>query len=175
MNQYELLYIVGTQYTDQEIEGIQSTVSKLLEDAGAKILRNENLGKIRLAYPIEKISHGSYILVFFDAEADALQDINRRLGLSDEVLRHTLLNRADGALERTFELSSYVAPLSEEAKAQKKEEKPSKPKSAPKKAPELEIAPPTPSADSSTEKKMSIEELDEKLDKILEGDIAENI
>ena len=116
MKGYELLYIVGSQFTDEEIGGIQAVMTKLLETAGAKILRNENLGKIRLAYPIKKIRHGSYILVHFDAEGSALSDLNRRIGLTEEVLRHTILERPEGAVERTFELSSYVPPLSEEAK-----------------------------------------------------------
>ena len=178
MKEYELLYIVGTQYTDEEIVGVQAVVTKLLEDAGAKILRQENLGKIRLAYPIKKIRHGSYILVMFNAEPSALNDLNRRIALSDEVLRHTLLERDADALERTFELSSYVAPLSEEAKGEKTEKEVKRPSAtkAPVRttpAPEIEIAPPTPAV--VEDPAMSMEELDQKLDKILDGDIAENI
>lgn len=184
MKEYELLYIVPTQYTDPEIEMIQSQIAKLLEDQGAKILRNENLGKIRLAYPIGAQHHGSYILVHFDCEATALTEINRKLGLTDEILRHTLLVRASGALEKKFELSSYVAPLSEEAKKERDasprrstrishgdegfEEKP-----VFKKAPARPLPPPPPMKPEPAG--MTMEELDEKLDKILEGDIADNI
>jgi len=174
MKEYELLYIVGTQFTEEEIGGIQGVIATLLENAGAKILRNENLGKIRLAYPIKKIQHGSYILVHFDAEGSALADVNRRLGLTEEVLRHTILERADGAVERTYELVSYVAPLSDEAKAEKETKRSSSTsKSSAKKAPEIEIAPPTPA--STEDASLTMEELDQKLDKILEGDIAQNI
>lgn len=173
MKGYELLYIVGTQFTDQEIEGIGSTISQMLETAGAKVLKIQNLGKIRLAYPIKKMRHGSYILAYFDADPSAIADVNRRLALTDEILRHTILERPAGALERTFELSSYVAPLSEEARTEKETKRPST-KSAPKKRVEsATIAPPTPA--SAEESKMSMEELDEKLDKILDGDIAQNI
>lgn len=173
MKGYELLYIVGSQFTDEEIGGIQGIMTKLLETAGAKILRNENLGKIRLAYPIKKIRHGSYILVHFDAEGSALSDLNRRIGLTEEVLRHTILERPEGAVERTFELSSYVPPLSEEAKVEKETKRPSSSKSSKKKAEEIEIAPPTPA--SAEDASLTMEELDQKLDKILDGDIAENI
>lgn len=170
MKEYELLYIVGTQFTDQEIVGIQSKIDEMLTQAGAKVLKTQNLGKLKLAYPIKKIRHGSYRLSYFDAEPSVIVDLNRRLGLTEEILRHTMLARPVGALEHTFELTSYVAPLSEEAKPER-EMKRAPLKTFKKAEPQLPSPPPMAAAVSS----MTMEELDQKLDKILEGDIAENI
>ncbi|MBI4435658.1 30S ribosomal protein S6 [Candidatus Uhrbacteria bacterium] len=170
MKGYELLYIVGTQFTDQEIADIQGKINTLLEEAGAKVLKSENLGKLKLAYPIKKIRHGSYILTYFDAEPSTVKDLNRRLALREEMLRHTLLERPVGALEHKFELTSYVAPLSEEAKPEREMKRPAV-KTFKKAEPLLPSPPPA----SASEPAMSMEELDQKLDKILEGDIAENI
>lgn len=181
MKGYELLYIVGSQFTEAEIEEIRTNVAGLIEKAEGKVVKTENLGKIRLAYPIKKISHGTYVLVYFDAEPGALADLNRRLGLMDEVLRHTILERPANALERTFEIDSYIAPLSEEAKASRDAKRASKPapkKTESKKAESTnteepkEIAPPAPA--DAEEAKMSMKELDQKLDTILEGN-SENI
>lgn len=177
MNTYELLYIVPTQYTDDEVGEIEKKVSGLVEKVGGKVASNTNLGKIRLAYPIKKVRHGTYILSYFEAEGEQVAELDRQLRLADEVLRHTIVDRPEGADSSSFELSSYVAPLSEEAKAQRKpkartERKVATP--ATPAAPEA-IAPPAPSATSAEESKMTMEELDQKLDKILEGDIAENI
>ena len=172
MNKYELLYIVSAQYTDKEVEGIQKLVSDLLEKSGGKVVSQQNLGKIKLAYPIKKQRHGTYILVYFDAEPNTVKETNRLLGLMDEVLRHTMLARPHGAEERKFEISSYIAPLTEEGKrVEIKQTKIERPKIDVQE----ELAPPTPSINTAEESKMSIEELDEKLDKILEGDIADNI
>ncbi len=174
MKQYELFYIVATVYTDVEIAAIQAEIVKLLESLGAKILRHENLGKIRLAYPIKSQHHGSYVLVHFDAEPSVLSELNRKLGLTDSILRHTLLERAPGALTKKFELISYVAPLTEEAKKERE--------AAPRRAPvkpsfhkEIAFQVTAPVAVAREVAPMSMEELDQKLDKILEGDIAENI
>jgi small subunit ribosomal protein S6 len=169
MKEYELLYIVPAQYTDEEISGIQGTIATLVEGFGAKVLRNENLGKIRMAYQIKGVRHGSYILVHFNAEADQISELNRKLGLTDEVLRHTIVDRRAGALEKTFEISSYVAPLSEEARQQTEDARSAKPMSKPVVKTPVKVAPPVPV--KATDTKMSMEELDEKLDKILEGDI----
>ena len=107
----------------------------------------------------------------FDADSSIVQDINRRLGLMDEVLRHTLLARVSGALEKTFEISSYVPPLSEESKPEKETKRPSSKSS--KKSTQAELPSPLPTL--AQDNGMSMEELDKKLDQILEGDIAENI
>lgn len=170
MKEYELLYIVGTQFTDQEIAGIQSKIDDLLTQAGAKVLKTQNLGKIKLAYPIKKIRHGSYALSYFDAEPSVIVDLNRRLGLAEEILRHTLLERPSDALERTFELTSYVAPLSEEAKPEREMKR-----ALFKTFKKIELQLPSLTPVSAQDSSMTMEELDQKLDKILEGDIAENI
>ena len=165
---------------DEEIVEIEKKISALVEKMEGKIVSSTNLGKIRLAYPIKKIRHGTYVLVYFDAQGDKLKELNRQLSLTDEVLRHTIIDRAEDADPSKFELTSYVAPLSEEAKAQRREksrsekERPRKPR-PPAPEPVKAIVPPAPSTTSTEESKMSLEELDKKLDEILEGDIAENI
>jgi small subunit ribosomal protein S6 len=195
MKEYELFYLVPSQFTDDEVTEIQKTVADLLKANEATILRDENLGKVTLAYPIKKVTHGTYVIVHFDAEPTVIKELDRKLKLTEEVLRHMLLERAEGALEKQIDLSSYVPPLNEEGRRtmgeEKKEESSRAPRTpAPKptaaptpvapvaEAPVEEpakIAPPTPSATTADETKMTMEELDQKLDKILEGDIADNI
>lgn len=166
MNKYELLYIVPAQYTDEEVTGVQKTVAQILEKSGAVISRDELLGKIKLAYPIKKVRHGTYVLVQFQAEAEAMSEMDRTLRLSDEVLRHLITHMPPGAEAKVYELTEYVAPLSEEARAQKSE----------RKAPAKEEETPVVKAEASKEEKpkLSMEELDQKLDKILEEDITKD-
>lgn len=164
---YELLYIVPTRYTDDEVAGIRKQVTGTIEKVGGKVTREESLAKIKLAYPIAKQRHGTYVLVHFTAETSALQELDRQLGLTDEVIRHTVLVLPKGAEEKTFELTSYVAPLSEEARDTRSDSRgPRREGSAPAipgTAPAAVVA--------RTEASMSIEELDKKLDQILEGDV----
>jgi small subunit ribosomal protein S6 len=184
MQQYELLYIVPAQFTDEEVGGIQKQVSTLVTKVGGKLLEDHSLGKIRLAYPIKKVNHGTYILAYVEAEGSMVAELDRQLRLTDEVLRHTIVDRVPGSKSTDYELTSYVAPLSEEAMEARSAKKPARSGSAPR-PPRRErtskpdaitaVAPPAPSVSSTEEKTMSMEELDQKLDKILEGDIAENI
>ncbi len=175
MNQYELLYIVSNQYTDGEIEKIAGQVSAEVTHLGGTVISSRNIGKIRLAYPIKKQRHGTYVLVHFDAESSVIDSLNRKLGLTDEVLRHTITTRRPGAENEAYELTSYVAPLSEEARRERQKDRPEDGTRPVRRAAEEPLPPPPPSATSAEESKMSMEELDKKLDEILDVDSTENI
>ncbi len=157
---YELLYIVGSQYADNEIAGVMEKIGGMLAKAGAAVARNENLGKIKLAYPIKNARHGTYVLVHFEAEPAAVNALDRSLRLSDEVLRHQIVTLPKGAEKRTYQISAYVAPLSEEARRELP--------AAPRPRPVAPAQPPTKREEAS----MSIADLDKKLDEILETDVT---
>jgi len=176
---YELLYILPTRYTDTEVEGIQAKVKGLVEKSGAKVMKEDNLGRIRLAYPIKQIRHGSYILSYFEvaptgeewSESKTVAEVDNQLRLAEEVLRHMIIQLPKGIPERSFDLESYVAPLSEEDEenrhAARHAETPVKVAVAAK-VPETEPV-------ARDEKPLSMEELDKKLDEILDVNISENI
>jgi len=167
---YEILYIIPTRYTDAEIEGIQGVVRGLVEKAGAKVVKEENLGRIRLAYPIKQTRHGSYILAYVEAETSMVAEIENQLRLATEVLRHMIVQLPKGIPERSFALESYVAPLSEE------EEEMRRPRRAVETAPvkTVEVSE-TEEPMLREEKPLSMEELDKKLDEILDVNTSENL
>ncbi len=161
---YELLYMVPSRYTDAEVADIQKKVDGLIAQAGGTVSKEENLGKIRLAYPIKQTRHGTYVLVYFDAEGNSVRTLDEQLRLTGEVLRHMTIQAPAGAEAQKRELQSYVAPLSEE----ESESKPLSPRPRAAMAPvpiQAPMAPPM-----KPEKSMSIEELDKKLDEMLESD-----
>ncbi len=172
MNKYELLYIVPTQYTDDEVVEIKTKIADVVQKNGGTIISSEVLGKIKLAYPINKIRHGSYVLTYFDAEPEAIKEMDRLLSLSEELLRHTIVARPAGAENRIFEISAYVAPLSEEAKEQTREGAPARLRKTAASTLDAIAQPASlaPSATSAEESKMSMVELDKKLDEILDAE-----
>ncbi|MDP2631627.1 MAG: 30S ribosomal protein S6 [Candidatus Uhrbacteria bacterium] len=155
---YEILYIVPSKFSDTEIGGVIDNVSKLLEANEAKIEKTENLGKIKLAYPINKITHGTYILVYVDVDGSVLKKIDQDFRLADFVLRHIIV-KCDSIPSKTPLITAYQPPLTPEGKrtAQRKKADESKQQA-------------TPSAE-----RMSVEELDKKLDEILDSDIVQGV
>ena len=177
MNQYELLYIISNQFTDAEIEKIMQQVDAEVTAQGGTVVSSRTIGKIRLAFPIKKQHHGTYVLTYFDAETSVIGALNRKLILTDEVLRHSITTRRPGVENDVFELTSYVAPLSEEARREKQKDRGEEP-ARPRRVVEEVATPlpsPTPSGTSAEESKMSMEDLDKKLDALLDEDVSENV
>jgi small subunit ribosomal protein S6 len=169
MQKYELLYIVPTQFADTEIDGLREKFGKTIEQTGAKVTRNESLGKIKLAYPVKKQRHGTYVLVHFEAEPTVIAGLDRTLRLSDEVLRHIIVDLAPGSEKKTYQIASYVAPLSEEARDMRRGPSADGAPAPRKVAPAIEDTAVTPKKDEPV---MSMEELDKKLDEILDQDVT---
>jgi small subunit ribosomal protein S6 len=170
MQTYELLYIVPAQFADTEIDSVRDKIARMTEQTGAKVTRNESLGKIKLAYPIKHQRHGTYVIVHFEAEPNVVAGLDRQLRLSDEVLRHLIVER-DPALDRKeYHIASYVAPLSDEARAER-EARRGAPVAAPVKPAAVAVLQPSAPA-KAEEMSMSMEELDKKLDEILDQDVA---
>ena len=96
MKNYELLYIVSNQYTEDEKEQIKKKINATIEKYGGAIGYEEFLGKKKLAYPIKKILHGYYQAAEF-ALADEtkgetkLAQINNELRLDKEIIRAQII------------------------------------------------------------------------------------
>lgn len=81
---YEITFIVK--------EGkAASQVSKILESASAKVLKQEELGLRRFAYPIKKETEGYYFRIVFESEREKLSGIEKELSREKEILRYLLV------------------------------------------------------------------------------------
>ncbi len=101
MRTYELTYIVDPRASEEEAEALHETVKKLVSDGGAEITREDNWGRRKLAYPIDKQGEGRYMLLYLHAETAfrGIQELEHRLEQSDKVLRY-LTVRTDEDLKR---------------------------------------------------------------------------
>jgi small subunit ribosomal protein S6 len=147
MNNYELLYIVSNQYTDDEAKKIKERIDEVIKSFGGIIGSEEDMGKKKLAYPINQVAHGYYFLTEFELEdGPKLKDINNLLRLDKEILRAQIINKPKPTAKQLEKIRKQEA---YRAKTGKAEDKPIKPE---------------------TEKKVDIKNLDEKLDEILKTD-----
>lgn len=94
MEKYELLYIIAAKYTDSEIEALMEKIKGLVTSAGGSVTEMHNLGRRKLAYPINHVRNGNYVLVYFSAETSVLAKLNETLRLSADVLRHIVVTKS---------------------------------------------------------------------------------
>lgn len=101
MRTYELMYVLDPRLSDEEAEGVNEIVRKLVTDNGAEITREESWGRRKLAFPIEKQTEGRYMLFYLHADQafTGVPEVERRLQQSDKVLRYITV-RTDPDLKR---------------------------------------------------------------------------
>lgn len=93
MKKYELLYILPAKYTDAELVELRKKISGIVTATGGTITEEHDLGKRKLAYPINHVRNGNYVLAYFEADAAAMQKLSTTLRLSTDLLRHLIVER----------------------------------------------------------------------------------
>ena len=92
MNKYELMFIIDPTLEDATKEAVVETVKGIIA-ADVEVQNVDIWGMRKLAYPIQKKNEGYYVVVEFDASADLPKELDRRLKISDDVMRHIIINK----------------------------------------------------------------------------------
>ena len=95
MNKYEIMFIVKSDMESADINNTAETLKKVLEDNKAKIVEEKQMGQRDLAYEISKFKTGYYFLYVVEAEATAVEEFNRVVGINENVLRHLVVKVED--------------------------------------------------------------------------------
>jgi len=154
---YELLYLLPMSYTEEELKPIIEKVASLIKESEGTITKNDNLGKQKLAYTIKHNSHGYYLLYEFDLPKANLQKLNKALSLSNEILRFIITVKKIKTAEEIAKGKAL-----QERLAKKKEKEIEKIKA------EKEEIKEKPKKETGGKEKISLEDLDKKLDEILD-------
>ena len=93
---YELMYVVRPNVDETSLTAVNEKVDHLITAGGGEILKREDWGKRRLAYPITKFTEGFYSVLQFNLPAPAVHDLDRTLKLTEEILRF-LVTRVETA------------------------------------------------------------------------------
>ena len=99
MRIYEELFIVKPDAPDEEVDGFVEQLRTQLTSAGATVDKVDKWGKRKLAYRVDKYREGNYVLFQFSSEPETVKELERRLRVSDLVLKF-LTVRIDETLKR---------------------------------------------------------------------------
>ena len=84
---YEVMFIVRPDLVEEEIDKLISNLESQASTAGATVKNVERMGKRRLAYMVRKFNDGFYILFTVEADGKAIHEIERRLRVSEPVIK----------------------------------------------------------------------------------------
>jgi small subunit ribosomal protein S6 len=88
MRIYEELYIVRPDATEEEIDALNGQLEGVIKQGGGSVDKIDKWGIRRLAYRVAKRSEGYYVLVQFRCEAPTVKEVERRLRVTDSVIKY---------------------------------------------------------------------------------------
>ncbi|MHB9004548.1 MAG: 30S ribosomal protein S6 [Coriobacteriia bacterium] len=95
MKAYELMLMLDPSLDEEARAATLEKVQGLITADGGVVDNVDEWGKRRLAFEIEKMTDGDYIVVDFHATPDAIAEIDRVLHITGPVVRYMLLHRED--------------------------------------------------------------------------------
>ena len=91
MRNYEIMFILSTQLTDEEKQAGVKLVEDTLAKAGAVEIKTEVWGDRKLAYPIKKKENGYYVLTTFQADGTKFTEIESKLNINESILKYMIV------------------------------------------------------------------------------------
>ena len=87
---YEMLYLIDSSVADEAREALIARFEKIVSDLGGKVLSTDKWGTRKLAYPINYKNDAFYVLMTFEADGNAVKELDRIAGITDEVIRRMI-------------------------------------------------------------------------------------
>src|SRR5213596_609446 len=89
--QYELVYILPPDSTEQQVAEVHEQLAQIVARMNGQVEKNENWGRRRLAYEIAHHKEGVYVLDVINGSGDLMKELDRRLKVMDQVIRHLIV------------------------------------------------------------------------------------
>jgi small subunit ribosomal protein S6 len=89
--QYELLYILPPDSTEQQVTELHDQIAAVVARMSGQIEKTDNWGRRRLAYEIGPFKEGVYVLEVINGSGDLMKELDRRLRVLDQVVRHIVV------------------------------------------------------------------------------------
>ncbi len=120
--EYELIFIVKPDVTDEAAQSIVDRTSKIVTDAEGTVLNVDDWGNRRLAYDIKDFGKGHYFVLTFLGDSRAVDEIERTLKIDEQILRFLTIKvgeRVDVEERKASEEARKAAAVAGEAQQER--------------------------------------------------------
>lgn len=93
LRDYEILYIVRPEVEEADLPDVTKRVESLIESLQGVIQNTNVWGKRRLAYEVDHLKEGHYVLTDFQIEPVRVPEMEATLKISDQVFRHLIVRK----------------------------------------------------------------------------------
>ena len=91
MRAYELMVITRGSLDETAVNATIERFTTLIADQGGTVERVDHWGKRQFAYEIQHQNEGYYTVIDLTISSEGLRELERQLGLADEIVRHKVV------------------------------------------------------------------------------------
>ncbi len=91
MTKYEIMFIVKASMEEAEIKKTAEDLKKLLTNKQSKVIDFNEMGRRKLAYPIDKELSGFYYVIKVETNHETIAEFDRKVSINENVLRHLII------------------------------------------------------------------------------------
>jgi small subunit ribosomal protein S6 len=100
---YELAFILNPEVNEEETRGTLERVEQIVAANGGQIIKINQWGRRRLAYPIQRFRDGHYVFIDMILTPETVAELERMLKVSEQVLRYMVVKRDPKAVQKERE------------------------------------------------------------------------
>jgi small subunit ribosomal protein S6 len=100
---YDLGVIFSPEVSEEEIHSMLERIEQIVANFGGQIVKVNQWGRRRLAYPIERHRDGFYVFIDMILTPETVSELERTLKVSEIVLRHMFRKRDPKAVQKERE------------------------------------------------------------------------
>ena len=100
---YELGFILSPEVSEEETRSILDRLGQIVAQYGGQVVKVNQWGRRRLAYPIERHRDGYYVFIDMILTPETVVELERTLKVSEIVLRYMLTKRDAKAVQKERE------------------------------------------------------------------------
>ena len=90
MRNYELIYVLRPNLEEEAKTAVLDKVKGIIESSG-EVVKVDTWGTRKLAYEIETLTEGYYVLINFKSTTEVPKEIDRNLKIMDNAIRHMIV------------------------------------------------------------------------------------
>ena len=91
MKKYEVMYIINANVEEEKRVGLIENFSKIITDHNGVIEKTDEWGLRDFAYRIDDMTKGYYVVVTFEADNDAIKELDRLMRINPNIVRFMIV------------------------------------------------------------------------------------
>lgn len=91
MKKYEIMYIIRPNMEEEAQKALVERFAGVLTENGAEIINTKDWGKRRLAYEINDLRDGFYMILNVNSNSEAVKEFDRLAKISEDIIRHIVV------------------------------------------------------------------------------------